>query len=233
MTALIAGYARTPFTKFNGQLSQLSAAELGAHAVSAALAASGVSADDVDAVVAGQVLQAGAGQNPARQTAVGAGISFNVPALTLNAVCLSGTEAVSQAARLIKSGEADIVVAVGQESMSQAPHLVHMRAGQRYGAGTLIDVIENDGLVDAFSRESMGLLTEVGDAEYGLNLSREDQDAWSATSHQRVEASSEFLAGEISPVTVSSRRGDTVVSADDGVRPGTTAESLGAQRPAV
>ena len=232
MTALIAGYARTPFTKFNGQLASLSAAELGAHAVKAALAASGVAAADVDAVVAGQVLQAGAGQNPARQSAVGAGISFDVPAMTLNAVCLSGTEAVSQAARLIRGGEADVVVAVGQESMSQAPHLVHMRAGQRYGSGTLIDAIEHDGLVDAFSREAMGLLTEQGDAEHGLNMTREDQDAWSAQSHQRAEASAEYLAGEIAPLTISSRRGDTVVSADDGVRPGTTVETLGALRPA-
>lgn len=232
MTALIAGYARTPFTKFNGQLASLSAAELGAHAVKAALVASGISADDVDTLIAGQVLQAGAGQNPARQTAVGAGIPMNVPALTLNAVCLSGAEAVSQAARLINNGEADVVVAVGQESMSQAPHLVNMRAGQRFGAGALVDVIERDGLADAFSHDAMGLLTEQGDAEYDLKLTREAQDALSAQSHQRAEASTDYLAGEITEVTISSRRGDVTVAADDGVRPGMTAEALAGLRPA-
>lgn len=232
MTALIAGYARTPFTKFNGQLASLSAPALGAHAITAALAASGVSAEDVDFVVAGQVLQAGAGQNPARQSAVGAGISMNVPAITLNAVCLSGAEAVAHAARLIAAGEAEVVVAVGQESMSQAPHIVNIRGGQRYGATTLIDVIEHDGLQDAFSRDSMGLLTEQGDAEYGLGLTREAQDAFSAQSHERAAASTEFFAGEIAPITISSRKGDITVEADDGVRPGTTAESLAGLRPA-
>ncbi|MDA3147444.1 acetyl-CoA C-acyltransferase [Leucobacter sp. UCMA 4100] len=230
MTALIAGYARTPFTRFNGQLASLKATELGAHAVRAALESAGVAAADVDTVVAGQVLQAGAGQNPARQTAVGAGISFDVPAMTINAVCLSGAEAVTQAARLVNAGEADVVVAVGQESMSLAPHVVGMRAGHRYGNATLIDTVEHDGLSDAFGRISMGQLTEEGNATHGLT--REEQDALSARSHQLAEASAELTAGEIAPVTISSRRGDTVVSADDGIRPGTTAETLAALRPA-
>lgn len=230
MTALIAGYARTPFTRFNGQLASLKATELGAHAVRAALANAGVSAADVEAVVAGQVLQAGAGQNPARQTAVGAGISFDVPAITLNAVCLSGAEAVAQAARLINAGEADIVVAVGQESMSLAPHVVGMRAGHRYGNATLIDTVEHDGLSDAFGQISMGALTEEGNAEHGLT--RAEQDEWSARSHALAAASTELNAGEIAPVTISSRRGDTVVAADDGIRADTTAESLAALRPA-
>jgi acetyl-CoA C-acetyltransferase len=176
------------------------------------------------------VLQGGAGQNPARQTAVGAGIPLNVPAITLNAVCLSGTEAVAQAVRLINAGEADVVVAVGQESMSLAPHVIPMRAGTKYGTAQLIDTVDHDGLTDAFERTAMGSLTETGNVPLGLT--REQQDAFSAESHQRAAASAEFFAGEIAPFTVTSRRGDTVVSADDGIRPETTAESLAALRPA-
>lgn len=230
MTALIAGYARTPFVKFTGQFAAQPATVLGAHAVKAALGRAGVSPDQVDQVIAGQVLQGGAGQNPARQTAVGAGISLNVPAVTLNAVCLSGTEAVTQAVRLIDAGEAEVVVAVGQESMSLAPHVIPLRAGTKYGAATLIDTVDHDGLTDAFGRTAMGALTEEGNAP--LQLSREDQDAFAAVSHQRAAASAEFFAGEIEPFTVSSRRGDTVVSADDGVRADTTAEGLAGLRPA-
>ena len=230
MTALIAGYARTPFTRFTGQLAAQPATALGAHAVKAALARAGVAPEQVDQVVAGQVLQGGAGQNPARQTAVGAGISFDVPAVTLNAVCLSGTEAVTQAVRLIAAGEAEVVVAVGQESMSLAPHVIPLRAGTKYGPVTLVDTVDHDGLTDAFGRTAMGALTEEGNAP--LELSREDQDAFAAASHQRAAASAEFLAGEIEPFTVASRRGDTVVSADDGVRADTTAEGLAALRPA-
>ncbi|MGI8393301.1 acetyl-CoA C-acyltransferase [Leucobacter sp. W1038] len=230
MTALIAGYARTPFVKFTGQFAAQPATVLGAHAVRAALSRAGVAPEQVDQVVAGQVLQGGAGQNPARQTAVGAGIPMNVPAITLNAVCLSGTEAVAQAVRLINAGEADVVVAVGQESMSLAPHVIPMRAGTKYGTAQLIDTVDHDGLTDAFERTAMGSLTEAGNAPLGLT--REQQDAFSAESHQRAAASAEFFAGEIEPFTVVSRRGDTVVSADDGIRPETTAESLAGLRPA-
>lgn len=230
MTALIAGYARTPFVKFTGQFAAQPATALGAHAVKAALARAGVAPDQVDQVIAGQVLQGGAGQNPARQTAIGAGISFDVPAVTLNAVCLSGTEAVTQAVRLIAAGEAEVVVAVGQESMSLAPHVIPLRAGTKYGPATLVDTVDHDGLTDAFGRTAMGALTEEGNAPLGL--SREDQDAFAAASHQRVAASAEFLAGEIEPFTVASRRGDTVVSVDDGVRADTTAEGLAGLRPA-
>ena len=230
MTAYIAGYARTPFVKFTGQFATQPATVLGAHAVQAALSRAGVSPDQVDQVVAGQVLQGGAGQNPARQTAVGAGIPMNVPAQTINVVCLSGTEAVSQGARLVNSGEADVVVAVGQESMSLAPHVMPMRAGTKYGPATLVDTVDHDGLTDAFDRIAMGALTESGDTP--LALTREAQDVFSAESHRRAAASAEFLAGEIAPFTVASRRGDTVVSADDGVRADTTAEGLAALRPA-
>jgi acetyl-CoA C-acetyltransferase len=230
MTALIAGYARTPFTKFTGQLAAQPATVLGAHAVKAALQRAGVAADQVDAVIAGQVLQGGAGQNPARQTAVGAGIPMRVPAITLNAVCLSGTEAVSQAMRLINAGEAEIVVAVGQESMSLAPHVIPMRAGTKYGTAQLIDTVDHDGLTDAFERTAMGALTETGNAP--LHITREQQDQLAAQSHQRAAASGEFFAGEIEPFLVASRRGDIVVSEDDGIRAETTAESLAKLRPA-
>ncbi|MBL3699206.1 acetyl-CoA C-acyltransferase [Leucobacter luti] len=229
MTALIAGYARTPFTRFTGQLAAQPATALGAHAAAAALERAGVAPDQVDAVVAGQVLQAGAGQNPARQTAVGAGIPLTVPAITLNAVCLSGAEAVSQAVRLINAGEAEIVLAVGQESMSLAPHVTPLRAGTKYGTVELIDTVERDGLSDAFDQVAMGALTETGNGELGLG--RAEQDAFAAASHQRAAASAEFLAAEIAPFTVASRRGDTVVAADDGVRADTTAEGLAKLRP--
>ena len=230
MVALVAGYARTPFTRFTGQLAAQPATVLGAHAVRAALTNAGVAPEQVDSVVAGQVLQAGAGQNPARQTAVAAGIPLNTPAITLNAVCLSGTEAVAQAVRLINAGEAEIVVAVGQESMSLAPHVIPLRAGTKYGPAELVDTVDRDGLSDAFDQVAMGALTEQGNTP--LALTREQQDAFAASSHQRAAASAEFFAGEIAPFTVSSRRGDTVVSADDGIRADTTADSLAGLRPA-
>ena len=230
MPALIVGYARTPFTKFTGQLAAQPATVLGAHAVSAALERAGVTPDQVDQVVAGQVLQGGAGQNPARQTAVGAGIPLNVPAITLNAVCLSGTEAVAQAVRLINAGEADVVVAVGQESMSLAPHVIALRQGIKYGPGTLIDTVDHDGLTDALEHTSMGALTEDGNGTRGID--RAEQDAVAARSHRLAAASEEFLAGEIAPFTVKTRRGETVVATDDGVRADTTEETLGGLRPA-
>lgn len=230
MTAYIAGYARTPFTKFTGQLATEHAVELGAHAVKAALARAGVSAEDVDQLVAGQVLQGGAGQNPARQTAIGAGIDFKKPAQTLNVVCLSGTEAVSQANRLINAGEAEIVVAVGQESMSLAPHVANFRSATKYGAASFQDTVDHDGLTDAFERIAMGTLTDQGNTTLGLE--RSDQDAYAAQSHRRAAAHQAFLAEEIAPYTVTTRRGETVVEHDDGIRAEATAESLGKLRPA-
>lgn len=230
MTALIVGYARTPFVRFAGQFATQPATVLGAHAVSAALARAGLAPTQVDRVVAGQVLQAGAGQNPARQTAVGAGIPMSVPAMTLNVVCLSGIEAVAQAERLIHAGEADLVVAVGQESMSLAPHVSHLRAGTRYGPAALIDTVEHDGLTDAFDQIAMGALTEHGNGALGLD--RAQQDAFAARSHQRAAASTAFQGAEIAPFTIPSRRGDIVVHADDGIRPDTTADTLARLRPA-
>ncbi len=230
MTALIVGYARTPFVKFSGAFASIPATQLGAHAITAALACAGVSPDEVQYVAAGQVLQGGAGQNPARQSAVGAGIPLTTPAMTLNAVCLSGAEAVAWAARLIDSGEVDIAVAVGQESMSLAPHVYAARAGHRYGSIELLDTVDHDGLRDAFEKRSMGESTETGNGELGLG--RGEQDAVAAASHARAAASADVHAEEIAPFTIPGKRGDTVVSADDGVRPETTAETLAGLRPA-
>jgi acetyl-CoA C-acetyltransferase len=227
--AVIVGYARTPFARFTGAFSRIPAAVLGAHAAAAALERAGVRPDAVDAVVVGQVLQAGAGQNPARQTAVGAGVPLTVPAITLNAVCLSGAEAIAQGARLIATGEARIVLAVGQESMSLAPHVIpSSRSGTKYGAIGVIDTVEHDGLTDAFERRSMGLSTE--ERNPGFGITREQQDAFAATSHQRAAASVEFHAGEIAPLAA--RDGAEPLAHDDGVRPETTPETLSRLRPA-
>lgn len=230
MTAKIVGYARTPFMKFNGAFASVPGTELGAHAAKAALARAGVDAREVQQVIAGQVLQGGAGQNPARQSAVGAGVPLNVPSIAVNAVCLSGAEAVVAAARLINSGEADVVLAIGQESMSLAPHVQRARAGAKYGAIEMIDTLEYDGLTDAAEKRSMGASTEEHNSV--LKLTREAQDTVSAASHQRAAASRDFLAGEIEPFTISTRKGETVYSQDDGVRESTTVESLGGLRPA-
>jgi acetyl-CoA C-acetyltransferase len=231
VTALIAGYARTPFVRYNGVFATVPGTALGAHAVAAALSRAGVSPDAVEFVFGGQVLQAAAGQNPARQTAVAAGIPLSTPAITLNAVCLSGTLAVAHAARLIEQGDADVVVAVGQESMSLAPHAWSgSRAGKKYGAIELVDTLEVDGLSDAFTRVSMGASTEEFNGL--LSLSREAQDEWSAGSHQRLAASADFHAGEIAPYELASRKGVVTHSTDDGLRADTTAATLGALRPA-
>jgi acetyl-CoA C-acetyltransferase len=231
MTVVIAGYARTPFTKFTGQLATESSAKLGAHAITAALARAGVKPDEVQRVFAGQVILGGAGQNPARQAAVAAGIPFTVPAMTINIVCLSGMEAVAAAADLIDKGDADIVVAVGQESMSLAPHaLLNSRTGKKYGAIELVDLLDHDGLVDSFDSVSMGALTEGGNG--GLGIDRAAQDAVAAASHQNATKGRSFLEGEIAPYDVVSRRGTTTVSEDDGVRPDTTVESLAGLKPA-
>ncbi|QWT24129.1 acetyl-CoA C-acyltransferase [Subtercola sp. PAMC28395] len=231
MSVIIAGYARTPFVKFNGQFASVAATALGSHAISAALTRAGLTPDDVERVIVGQVLQGGAGQNPARQSAVGAGIPLTTPALTLNVVCLSGIEAVVAGVRLIESGEADIVVAAGQESMSLAPHAwVGSRQGKKYGTAEFLDTLEHDALTDAFEKRSMGSSTEERNAPLGI--SRADQDEWSALSHRRLASSSEFLAGEIEPFAVPGRGQAKIVMADDGLRAETTIESLATLRPA-
>jgi acetyl-CoA C-acetyltransferase len=228
---LIASYKRTPFGRLLGSLSSLSASELGAVAVRAALKEIEVQPQDVDICVAGHVLQAGSGQNPGRQTAVASGIPLDVPAITLNAVCLSGMEAIAYGHRMISNGEASIVVCVGQESMSNAPHLLrNTRLGIKYGAMEVVDSMELDGLTDAFGQCSMGVSTEQGNVQRGWV--REAQDRWASLSHQRASTNIDFLAGEIAPVTVKNRRGAVVVDTDEGVRGDTTTETLGTLRPA-
>ncbi|HEY3438387.1 MAG TPA: acetyl-CoA C-acyltransferase, partial [Actinotalea sp.] len=231
---VLVSFARTPMTRLNGALSSLTAAELGAAAIAGALARAGIPADQVDQVIMGQVVQAGAGQNPARQAAHGAGLPWRVPATTVNKVCLSGLTAIIDGARQIRLGEADVVVAGGQESMSQAPHLLPgSRRGWTYGDIPAVDSLSRDGLTDAFDRESMGASTERGNAALGIG--REAQDAVALASHRRAAAAAQsgVFAAEIVPVEVPQRRGDpVVVSADEGIRPETSRESLATLRPA-
>jgi acetyl-CoA C-acetyltransferase len=224
---VIASYRRTPFVKFAGVFQGFSAVELGAIAAKAAIAEAGISPSDIDYVVAGQVLQGLAGQNPARQTAVAVDVPWSVPSVTINAVCLSGTEAVAFGTRLIATGERDVVLVVGQESMSQAPHAAKLRSGSKYGALELLDTVEQDGLTDAFSKSSMGVITDAENLRLGLT--REEQDEWALRSHQLAEQSMEFLSAEIVPVDAGK---NGVISADNGPRFSTTAESLAGLKPA-
>jgi acetyl-CoA C-acetyltransferase len=227
---VLLGYARTPFVRFAGSFSGLPAVRLGALAATAAMERAGIAPEDVDQVVVGQVLQAGAGQNPARQTAVAAGVPMTRPAITLNAVCLSGLEAVTEAHRRIALGEADVVLVVGQESMTEAPRvLAGSRAGARFGSIAMQDVTEHDGLTDAFEHRSMGASTEDFGAERGIT--REEQDAWALRSHRLASAARAAFQHEITPVEVPQRRGTVVVAEDDGIRDDATAESLAALRP--
>ena len=231
---VILGAARTPQGRLNGQLASFTAVELGAHAIKAALEASGVDAGRVDAVIMGQVLQAGAGQNPARQSAIGAGIGWNVPTVTINKVCLSGLTAVIDAARMIRSGDATVVVAGGQESMTRAPHLLPgSRQGWTYGAIQALDVAAHDGLTDAFDGQSMGLSTETKNLTLGID--RTSQDNVAAQSHQRaaLAVKNGVFDDEIAPISVVQRKGDpVVVSTDEGVRPNTSVETLAGLRAA-
>lgn len=230
MSVVIAGYARTPFSRFTGRFADIPASDLAAHAITAALARASVDPGEVQRLWGGQVLPGAAGQGPIRQAQVAAGIPLSSPAMTINAVCLSGMEAVIAAARNIEAGEHEIVVAAGMESMTRAPHAARLRMGQKYGAMEFVDTLEHDALLDAFAGQSMGASTEEGNPEYGVT--REAQDAWSAGSHQRAAASASWLAEEIAPYTLTSRAGETVVADDDGVRADTTVETLGRLRPA-
>jgi acetyl-CoA C-acetyltransferase len=229
---IIAG-ARTPFARINGNLAGKTAVELGTVAIRGALERAGVSPDDVDAVIMGQVLQAGAGQNPAKQSAVAAGIPWRVPATTVNKVCLSGLVAITDAARLIRLGEASVVVAGGQESMTKAPLILPgSRAGWKYGSVEMIDHAANDGLTDAFDQESMGASTERFNERYGLT--RPEQDEIAAESHRRAGAAQAngVFDDEIVAVDVPQRKGDPIsVAVDEGVRPDSTAEVLAKLRP--
>ncbi|MCP2166981.1 acetyl-CoA C-acetyltransferase [Goodfellowiella coeruleoviolacea] len=232
-TVIVAG-ARTPMGRLLGSLKDFSGAQLGGFAIKGALQRAGISPDQVQYVIMGQVLTAGAGQIPARQAAVAAGIPMDVPALTINKVCLSGLDAIALADQLIRAGEFDIVVAGGQESMTQAPHLLpKSRSGFKYGDTQLVDHMAYDGLFCAFDQVAMGASTEKHNARYGLT--RQEQDEFAARSHQRAAAAIKagLFAEEIVPVSVPQRKGDPVlVDTDEGVRADTTVETLATLRPA-
>ena len=233
--AVIVAGARTPIGKLSGAFTGFTAMDLGGFAIAEALQRAGVAPDQVDYVLMGQVILAGQGQITARQAAVKAGIPMNVPANTINKVCLSGLNTIYLADQMIRAGDAEIVVAGGMESMTQAPHLLPgARAGFRLGDGTLVDSMMYDGLTDSFDHIAMGLSTEQHN-QNTAKISRERQDAFAAASHEKAAAAIKEgrLAEEIVPVEVPQRKGDPlVVDTDEGVRPGTTAESLGALRPA-
>ncbi len=230
-SVIVAG-ARTPIGKLAGAFAGLSATDLGGHAIAAALARAGITGDQVDHVIMGQVLLAGAGQIPARQAAVKGGIPMSVPSTVINKVCLSGLNAIIEADRMIAVGDADIVVAGGMESMTNAPYLLpDARAGMRIGDKSIIDSMMFDGLTCAFDNVAMGLGTErYGKAE---GMQREAQDVFAAQSHERAAAAIKDgrFADEIIAVSIPQRKGDPLlVETDEGVRPGTTVESLASLR---
>jgi acetyl-CoA C-acetyltransferase len=231
--AVIVGGARTAIGRLLGSLGDFSGAELGGFAIKEALARAGIAGDQVDYVIMGQVLQAGAGQIPSRQAAVFAGIPMTVPSLTINKVCLSGLDSIALAAQLIRAGEFDVAVAGGMESMTQAPHLLpNARRGFKYGPAELIDAMAYDGLTDAFERVSMGESTERHNARLGIG--RAEQDEFAARSHERAAAAIKngLFAEEIVGVPVPQRRGEPVIfDTDEGVRPDTSVEALARLRP--
>jgi acetyl-CoA C-acetyltransferase len=232
--SVIVDGARTPMGRLLGALRGLSAADLGGAAIKGALARAAVSGGQVGYVIMGHVIQAGCGQITARQAAVKGGIPMSVPALTINKVCLSGLNAVALADQLIRSGEHQIVVAGGMESMTSAPHLLpRSRTGFKYGDVPMIDSMAHDALLDQFTRQAMGLLADERN-RVADGLTRQEQDAFAARSHHRaaVAMKNGIYDEEIVPVTVRTRNGVTQITSDEGVRPDTTAEALAALRPA-
>ncbi|GAB2744702.1 acetyl-CoA C-acetyltransferase [Salinifilum aidingensis] len=233
-TSVILAGARTPMGRLLGSLKDFSGAQLGGAAIRSALERAGVSPEQVQYTIMGQVLTAGAGQIPARQAAVAAGIGMDVPALTVNKVCLSGLDSIALADQLIRAGEFDTVVAGGQESMTQAPHLMpKSREGVKYGEAQLLDHMAYDGLFCAFDNKAMGAATDEYNERHGLT--RAEQDAFAARSHQRAAAAAKngLFDAEITPVEVPKRKGATeTVEADEGIRPETTEESLAKLPPA-
>ena len=229
---VIVSAARTPVGSFNGALSSLPAHELGKVAIQAAIARAGIAASDVDEVVMGQVLQAGAGQGPARQAAVNAGIPVESPAWSLNQLCGSGLRAVALGAQQILDGSADIVIAGGQESMSQSPHAASLRNGQKMGDLGLVDTMIKDGLLDAFHGYHMGQTAENIAARW--QITREDQDKFAVASQNKAEAAQKSgkFVGEIAPVTIKGRKGDVVVDQDEYIRHGATLEAMAGLKPA-
>jgi acetyl-CoA C-acetyltransferase len=232
-TSVIVAGARTPVGKLMGSLKDFSGTDLGAVAISGALEKAGVPASAVEYVIMGQVLTAGAGQMPARQAAVGAGIGWDVPSLTINKMCLSGIDAIALADQLIRAGEFDVVVAGGQESMTQAPHLLmNSRSGYKYGDVTVLDHMAYDGLHDVFTDQPMGALTEQrNDVD---QFTRAEQDEFAAQSHQRAAAAWKdgVFADEVVPVKIPQRKGEpTEFTEDEGIRADTTADSLAGLKP--
>ena len=234
-SVIVAG-ARTPMGRLLGSLKDLSGSDLGAIAIRGALAKAGVGPELVQYVIMGQVLTAGAGQIPARQAAVAAGIPMGVPALTINKVCLSGIAAIASADQLIRAGEFEVVIAGGQESMSRAPHLLtNSRKGFKYGDSTLRDHMAYDGLHDIFTDQAMGNLTESKNQDRGHPISREEQDAFAAASHQNAARAWKdgLFDDEVVPVLIPQRKEDPVVVAqDEGIRADTTVQTLARLRPA-
>ena len=234
-TSVIISGARTPIGRLLGGLKDQCAVDLGAVAIRAALDKSGVSADQVDYVIMGQVIQAGTGQITARQAAAKAGIPLTVPAITINKVCLSGLNAIALADQLIRAGEHEVVVAGGMESMTLAPHLLpKSRAGFKYGDAALVDAMAYDALYDQFTDQPMGVLTEDCNAATD-SLTREEQDAFAARSHQRAARAWKdgLFDDEVVPVEIPQRRGEPLlVTTDEGIRADTTVESLSRLRPA-
>ncbi|MCW2982432.1 MAG: putative acetyl-CoA acetyltransferase [Conexibacter sp.] len=233
-SVIVAG-ARTPIGRLLGGFKDLSAADLGGVAIKGALAKAGVSGDQVDYLIMGQVILAGAGQNPARSAGIAGGLPMSVPSITINKVCLSGLNAIALADQMIRAGECEIVVAGGMESMTNAPHLLpKSREGFKYGDVSLVDSMAYDALYDQTTAQAMGVLTEAYNAN-GANLTREEQDEFSARSHQKAAAAwkNGVFDEEVVPVEIPQRKGDPIViSQDEGVRGDTTAESLGKLRPA-
>ena len=229
---VITGAARTAVGTFNGDLSAVSAAGLGAAAITGALERAGVAGDEVSEVIMGQILTAGAGQNPARQASIGAGLPVEVPAYGVNQLCGSGLKSVAMAYQAIGGGDSTIVVAGGQESMSQAPHCVHLRDGTRMGDAELVDTMVSDGLWDAFNGYHMGRTAE--NVARRWQITREQQDEYAARSQQRAEAAQKAgrFDDEITPVTYTTRKGAVTVSEDGHPKHGTTAAALAKLRPA-
>ena len=229
---VIASGARTPIGAFNGSFSDMPAHTLGAAAITAALSRADVNAGDVSEVILGQVLTAGAGMNPARQAAMAAGVPEERTALGINQVCGSGLRAVALGAQAIKSGDASVIVAGGQESMTQSPHVSHLRAGTKMGNAQLIDSMINDGLWDVFNGYHMGITAENVATQW--QISRDQQDAFALQSQERAEAAQKagIFQDEIVPVTVPNRKGDILIEEDEHPRHGTTLETLKKLRPA-
>jgi acetyl-CoA C-acetyltransferase len=232
--SVIVSGARTPMGRLLGSLAELRAVDLGATAIKAAVERAGITPDQVQYVIMGHVLQAGAGQIPSRQAAVLAGIPLTVPSITVNKVCLSGLDAIALADEAVRVGEFDIVVAGGMESMTNAPHVLPgSRKGYKYGSIEVLDVTAHDGLTDPFEHLSMGESTEKYNTRHGI--SRQEQDEFAARSHQRAARAQKdgVFNDEIVPVEIPQRRGDPIVVTDDeGIRSDTTAETLGKLRPA-